>query len=159
MDGYKPDTMALDELPFTPGSGAASGPDLNSAATDDQGALLLIRHVTEHPEISIAGDLDVPAAARLREAVELALGGAPSSLTIDGRSIGRIGVAGLNTIADSVALCRDRGVHLDLCLSDTARSVLDSVGLWWLGVIDRGPALEEAIRDARVGYGQRLELN
>ena len=151
--------MALDELPFAPAPGAATRPELRSATEQDQDTLLLIRHVTEHPEISIAGDLDVPGAARLREAVEIALGGSPSSLTIDGRSIGRVGIAGLNAIADSVALCRDREVHLDLCLSDTARTVLDSVGLWWLGVIDRGPAMEAAIRDARMAYGQRLELN
>ena len=150
--------MALDELTFTPETSGTESRGELLAVGDPKGrdALLLIKHVTEHPEISIAGDLDVPAAGRLREAVDLAIENSPSSLTIDGRSIGRIGVAGLNAIADAVALCRDRGISLDLCLSPTARSVLDSVGLWWLGVIDRGPALERAIRDARLAYRQLL---
>ena len=148
--------MALDELSFERGTPAARLREV-SGRNDGESALLLIRHVSDHPEISIAGDLDALASARLREAVELAVEGSPSSLTIDGRGIGRVGVAGLNAIADAVGLCRDRSIHLDLCLSSSARAVLDSVGLWWLGVIDRGPALEAAIRDARLAYGRRLD--
>lgn len=79
-------------------------------------------------------------------------------MSIDGRGIGRIGVAGLTVLADVVGLCRDRGVRLDLELSASARQMLDSVGLWWLGVIDRGPSLDQAIRDARLAFGQRLDV-
>ena len=151
--------MALDEQIDTPveddgrGGVSAGGPDGASEA------LLLIKHVSEHPEISVVGDLDAASVARLREAAEMAIEGAPSSLTIDGRAIDRVGVAGLTALADTVSMCRERGIRLDLILSASARAMLDSVGLWWLGAIDRGPALEAAIRDAHLAFGQQHDLD
>lgn len=154
--GYKLATMALDEA-ITPQEEAPIAEETRSREGRAP-LLLLIKHVSEHPEITISGDLDAPGSVRLREALELALEGGPNALTVDGRGIRRIGVAGLTVLADLVGLCRELGVRLDLELSASARRMLDSVGLWWLGVIDQGPSLDQAIRDARLAFGQRLDL-
>ncbi len=102
------------------------------------------------PAILVGGDLGTAAAEQVREAVSICLEKSPDRLAIDTIAITSIGAAGISALVDTVSLCRERGVGLELRLDGEARRILDLVGLWWLGVVENGSQpeleLEKALR-------------
>ncbi len=104
--------------------------------------------------VGCAGELDIATCGRLEEALGVALSENPRSLIFDGRGITLLASSGIKTMFELARTCRTRGIELDLKLSRPARRILDLVGLWWLGVVDDGLALEDALSDALRAYAQ-----
>lgn len=110
-----------------------------------------------------SGELDIATCARLEEVLDLVLEDAPQSLGFDGRGISLLTSSGIATLYRLVQACKERGITLRLDLSHKARWVLDQVGLWWLGVLDDGLAVEDALSDAlrafaRIAFEQKNKI-
>ncbi|MFP5297825.1 MAG: STAS domain-containing protein [Actinomycetota bacterium] len=101
------------------------------------------------------GELDIATAGRLREAVAKALDSRPGRLILDGNGLSFLSAAGITALVEAVDRARRHSVDLELSLSKKARRVLDVVGLWWLGIVDDGFAVEEALDDALRRYAEQ----
>jgi anti-anti-sigma regulatory factor len=99
-----------------------------------------------------SGELDVSTCGKLNDAIELALDDEPSHLIFDGRGISLLTTSGITTLFGLVIACKERDIALELKLSRHARQILDLVGLWWLGVVHDGLAIEGALADALRAY-------
>lgn len=73
-------------------------------------------------------------------------------IRVDGRDIEHLGLAGLRALGQAFISCREKAVKLEVDLSQSVRRVLDSVSLSWLGVLDEGPRLEGAVKEARAAH-------
>lgn len=104
--------------------------------------------------VGCSGELDVATSGRLEEALSIALEQRPTQLVLDGRGISLLTSSGITTLFKLAQSCRRRAIRLELKLSQPARRILDLVGLWWLGVVDDGLAVEDALNDALRAYAQ-----
>jgi anti-anti-sigma factor len=104
--------------------------------------------------IGCSGELDLATCPRLEEALAMVLAENPSRLVFDGSEISLLSSPGIRCLFGLSQICKQRGIQLELKFSDEARRVLDLVGLWWLGVLDDGPAVEQSLRDALRAYGR-----
>jgi anti-anti-sigma factor len=95
----------------------------------------------EAVRVACSGELDLNTHTRLRDALEVSLQGQPRSLFLDLSQVTFMAAAGIRVVTDTLVESRTRGVELRLSLSPSARRILDLVGLWWIGVVDDGPAL------------------
>ena len=105
-------------------------------------------------EIVCAGELDVSGAAKLKDAVDLALIDRPSVLKLDVREVSLLSSAGIKAFLGALELCRAAGVLFNLQVQGHPRRVLDLVGLWWLGVIDDGGEIQAILQEAMSRYGE-----
>lgn len=101
------------------------------------------------------GELDISTAGRLRESVAEALEARPRRLFLDCSGVSFLSAAGITALVEAVDRARRNGVDLELSLSKKARRVLDVVGLWWLGVVDDGFAVEETLDQALKKYAEQ----
>jgi len=85
--------------------------------------------------ISCGGELGVSSAARLEEAVEIAMEGSPEELRLDTGRVTRIGVAGISTILLIGPACRTSNIGFRFHAGQKVREALDAAGLWWVGIL------------------------
>ncbi len=104
--------------------------------------------------LSCAGELDIATAGKLRDAIDICIEDGPRLLTLDAQGISMLTSSGIEVLIHTIKACRKRDIELRLLLSRPARRILDLVGLWWLGVVDDGPAIDEAFRDAMRAYSK-----
>ena len=102
--------------------------------------------------LACAGDLDIATAGKLRDAIDICVEDEPAWFTLDTQGVSLLTSSGIEVLIHAVKECRARNTHLDLRLNHSARRVLDLVGLWWLGVIDDGPAIDESFKTAMRVY-------
>lgn len=102
--------------------------------------------------LACEGELDVATSRRLREALDICLGSVPETLLLDLSKVTLLTSSGIETILEGVKGCRERGIHLQLEASSSVRRVLDLVGLWWVGVIEDGISIDQALTEAHVHY-------
>ncbi len=105
--------------------------------------------------IRCSGELDVSTCKELRDAVTRSLTGDPEQLELDCSGVSLLTAAGIKCLVEADLACRAKGIPLDMKLSPEARKVLDVVGLWWLGVVKDGIAVEIALEQALRRYGSR----
>jgi anti-anti-sigma factor len=105
--------------------------------------------------IRCSGELDVSTCRQLRDAWTRALEGEPDLLELDCSGVSLLTAAGIKCLVEAELACRSKGVPLDMSLSAEARKVLDLVGLWWLGVVKDGIAVEIALEQALRKYRTR----
>jgi anti-anti-sigma factor len=105
--------------------------------------------------IRCSGELDVSTCKDLRDAVTRAVAQRPSLLQLDCSGISLLTAAGIKCLVEAELVCREKDVPLEMSLSPEARKVLDVVGLWWLGVVKDGIAVEIALEQALRRYGNR----
>ena len=67
-------------------------------------------------------------------------------------NVDHVSIAGLRVLCDASMKSCERGVQLRLITSDEVRQVLDSVGLWWLGVVDDVGVMRDSIGAAMKTY-------
>lgn len=120
-----------------------------------EGFSLSIEHHRDASVVRCAGDLDMVPAERLREAVDTTFERDIDRLTLDCRRVSLLNSAGITALVDIAIGCRSREITLDLALSPEVRRVLDVVGLWWLGVVDDGIAVEESLQRALRVYADQ----
>lgn len=118
------------------------------------GLELQISHANGRSRLACFGELDVGTASRFRAAVDEMLASSPTELWLEGAGITFLSAAGITALVDALVKCRDSEVTLHMELSPEARRVLDVVGLWWLGVVDDGIAVETALQDALRSYAE-----
>lgn len=102
--------------------------------------------------LSCAGELDIATARKLRDAIYLSIEQRPLSLILDAQGISLLTSSGIEVLLDAINACRGEGIELDLRLSRSSRRILDTVGLWWLGIVDEAPAMDP--RDALRTYSE-----
>lgn len=107
--------------------------------------------------VGCGGELDVATCPRLEEALAFALEDDLDQLVFDGRALTILTSAGITSLFELARSCKERDIRLVLKLSRPARRVLDLVGLWWLGVVDDGFAVEDALGDALKAYADLSE--
>ncbi len=116
---------------------------------------ILVETRARRTTIRCSGDLDVSTCRELRDAVNRALARDPELLELDCSRISLLTAAGIKCLVEAELACRAKSVPLDMALSPEARRVLDVVGLWWLGVVKDGIAVEIALEQALRRYGNR----
>jgi anti-sigma B factor antagonist len=104
--------------------------------------------------VTCAGELDVATADKLRDAVAVAFEAKPKRLRIDALGISLLTSSGIEVLLRTLDRCRTEDIQLDLLLSREARRILDLVGLWWVGVVDDGAAVELVLEDAVKRYSE-----
>ncbi len=119
-----------------------------------EGFWLSIAHHDREVAIEIEGELDVVTSRKLREAIRIVLDEKPSRLRLDATKVSMLTSAGIGVLVECARECRASEVELDYDLSPHARRVLDLVGLWWLGVVDDGLAVDGALEDAMRAYAR-----
>ena len=115
---------------------------------------LSIAHHEREVVIEIEGELDVVTSPKLREALRIVLDDKPPRLRLDASKVTMLASAGIGVLVECARECRASGVEIDFRFSPAARHVLDMVGLWWLGVIDDGLAVDSALQDAMRAYAR-----
>jgi anti-anti-sigma factor len=86
--------------------------------------------------IFCAGDLDAGTVEEFRESLATCFEPGIMQLHFDGKQIRLLTSFGIEALLDLVRESTERSIKLTFDLSSHARSVLDVVGLWWLGVVD-----------------------
>jgi anti-anti-sigma factor len=104
--------------------------------------------------ITCSGELDSLASARLEEALDLCFERSPRSLHLDALGLSLLTSAGVGTFLQAAQRCHEEGIAFSLETNKQGRRILDLLGLWWLGVVDDGAALETAMRDAQKRYAE-----
>ena len=112
------------------------------------------KHHAAGVTLTCIGELDSLASTRLDEAVALCLEREPQALHIDATSLTLLTSAGVGCFVAAAKQCHDRGIEFSLATSKQGRRILDLVGLWWLGVVDDGMALETALVDSHKRYAE-----
>lgn len=98
------------------------------------------------------GELDVSTSGKLRQAIKRSLDEEPRRLTLDCSGVSFLSAAGITALVEAVNSAKSHDVELELSLSQKARRVLDVVGLWWLGIVDDGVAIEATLEKALKKY-------
>ncbi len=114
---------------------------------------LVVHSRGSHARLACAGELDIATVPELETALVTCVETSPSVLWLDLNEVSLLSSSGIDHILGGMALCRERGIALELSLSKSARRILDLVGLWWVGVIDDGLAIDEAMKAAREPEG------
>lgn len=112
------------------------------------GFLMTTRREGPVSYVSCAGELDVATAIKLSDALDLVLDSRTRSLRFDGCGITLLTAAGIRVLFELSERAKNEGFELDLLLSTHCRRILDRVGLWWLGVLEDGPAAERELDSA-----------
>jgi anti-anti-sigma factor len=102
--------------------------------------------------VSCHGELDSLASSRLEECLDLVFERDLESLHLDTKGLSLLTSAGVGTFLGAANRCHEEGIAFSLATNKQGRRILDLLGLWWLGVVDDGPALEEAMRDVQKRY-------
>ncbi len=105
--------------------------------------------------VRCVGELDVSTCRELRQVLRETLSEDLDTLTLDCSGLSILTAAGIKCLVEAELACRNKGVELDMSLSQEARKVLDVVGLWWLGVVKDGISVELALEQALRRYGDR----
>jgi anti-anti-sigma factor len=113
-----------------------------------------IRHHAAGATLTCVGELDSLASSRLDEAVALCLEREPQALHLDATSLSLLTSAGVGCFVSAARECHARGIEFSLATSKQGRRILDLVGLWWLGVVDDGMALETAMIESQKRYAE-----
>lgn len=113
------------------------------------GLELFIWHGSDKSFVVCRGEVDVATAGRLSEAVELCLETSPRLLCIDGCGITFFSSSGVQVLIDAAEQCYDRGVELELALSEQAERVVRLCRAdLLLASDDRARRREDAIRSS-----------
>lgn len=107
-----------------------------------------IWHTSDTTRIVCKGELDISTSGKLRDALSIAYDHSPARIELDCNGVSLLSAAGITVLVEAVLDSKERGIELGLELSTQARRVLDVVGLWWLGIVEDGVAVEEALGDA-----------
>jgi anti-anti-sigma factor len=102
--------------------------------------------------VSCHGELDSLASSRLEECLDLVFERDLESLHLDTTGLSLLTSAGVGTFLAAANRCHEDGIPFTLATNKQGRRILDLLGLWWLGVVDDGIALEEAMRDVQKRY-------
>lgn len=104
--------------------------------------------------IECDGELDISTCHNFEVAVDLCFRQQPATIHADLRGVTFIAAAGIAQIVRLVERCRTAGVDLRFDLSPPVRRILDLVGLWWIGVIDDGIAVQNVLHEALQRYAE-----
>lgn len=116
--------------------------------------LITLSYEPRAVSLSCAGELDIATAGKLRDAIDLCIEERPETIKLDMGGVSLITSSGIEVLVQAANKCRNGGIGLDLKLSKQVRRVLDLIGLWWLGVLDDGPAVDSALKDAMHVYSE-----
>ena len=116
--------------------------------------LITLSYEPQVIRLACSGELDIATAHKLRDAIELCIEEKPRILKIDTGGVSLITSSGIEVLVQAVHRCKEEGIRLDLAMSKAVRRVLDLIGLWWLGVLDDGPAIDAAFKQAMHAYSE-----
>jgi anti-anti-sigma factor len=98
--------------------------------------------------VVVEGELDLSTSGRLEDAVRHCLVAEKRLLIdLDCTRVSFLASAGADAVLAAAECCELEGVVLRFSFSPQARRVLDLLGLWWLGVIDDGYAVDRVLED------------
>jgi anti-anti-sigma factor len=102
--------------------------------------------------LSCSGELDLSTCQKLEDAFALCLESHPSALHLDLSQLSLLTSAGIESLLRIVERAYREEIEVELSLSTQARRILDLVGLWWIGVIDDGVAIDAALANVHRSY-------
>ena len=102
--------------------------------------------------LSCSGELDLSTCQKLEDAFALCLEAEPSVLRLDLSQLSLLTSAGIETLLRIIERAHQEQIELELTLSAQARRILDLVGLWWVGRIDDGVAIDAALATVHRRY-------
>jgi anti-anti-sigma regulatory factor len=90
----------------------------------------------------------------LEETLELCFERKPRALHLDATGLSLLTSAGVGSFLGAALRCHEEGVEFRLSTNKQGRRILDLLGLWWLGVVDDGFALQTAMKDVQRRYAE-----
>lgn len=95
--------------------------------------------------IACSGELDTATSPRLEEAIAAVLRDKPPHVLLDTSDVGLISSTGIQILLNLARTCSEAGITLTFVMSAPVRRILDLAGVWWLGVVDDGIAIHDAL--------------
>jgi anti-anti-sigma factor len=111
-------------------------------------------HRDDAATVICSGELDSLASSRLDECLDLCFEREPRSLHLDVTGLSLLTSAGVGSFLQAAYRCHEAGIRFSLDTNKKGRRILDLLGLWWLGMIDDGLALEQAMKTAQRRYAE-----
>lgn len=102
--------------------------------------------------LSCSGELDLSTCQKLEDAFALCLEDEPSVLHLDLSQLSLLTSAGIDALLRIIERAHHEEIEMELTMSAQARRILDLVGLWWVGVIDDGVAIDAALATVHRRY-------
>lgn len=99
------------------------------------------------------GELDISTCPELQDAIDMVLETEPTRVSIDGRRLSLLTSSGVEVLRTTAQRCRQRGIDLELKLSERGWRIVDLLGRAWVMASEEDFSMpsdvEEALRSQR----------